>query len=137
MHEPYDDNSSEPHKFYFQIDTEWIQKYINSLISKMNPEWIDYATLDKVLNDSSQYTTPTLPDGFSPISLPVNSWLSSIAEAHSSLYLGNNYYNEGVWKKAHFAKNCLTTEYKQHLNANAVHILQQPNYYKGMFDIQN
>lgn len=103
--------NDDPYKFYFQIDTEWIQKYMDSLINK--------------LSESCQ------------ISLPVSSWLPSIAEESASLYLGNNYYNEGVWKKVHFVKDNLTIQYKQHLNANATHILQQPNYHKGMYDIQN
>jgi hypothetical protein len=113
--------NDDPYKFYFQIDTDWIQKYMDSLIKKL----------------SESYETPLLPAGFKPISLPVSSWLSSIAGDNSSLYLGNNYWNEGVWKKKHFIQNKLASEYVNHLQSHARHFLQQPNYYKGLHEILN
>lgn len=117
--EEYNDD---PYKFYFQIDTEWIQKYMDSLIKKLSEE---------------SYQTPFLPEGFQPISLPVNSWLSSIAGDNSSLYLGNNYWNEGVWKKKHFVQDKLANEYINHLQSHAGYFLRQPKYYKGLYEILN
>jgi len=113
--------NDDPYKFYFQIDTEWIQKYMDSLIKKL----------------SESYQMPVLPEGFESISLPVNSWISSIAEENSSLYLGNNYWNEGVWKKKHFIEDKLQREYVNHLQSHAGHFLLQPKYYKGLYEILN
>lgn len=111
--------NDDPYKFYFQIDTEWIQKYMDSLIKKLSE------------------STPLLPEGFKPISLPVNSWISSIGETKPSLYLGNNYYNEGVWKKKHFVEDKLGNEYIKHLQSHAGYFLRQPKYYKGLHEILN
>lgn len=122
MNNPDDpEYNDDPYKFYFQIDTEWIQKYMDSLIKKL----------------SESYQMPVLPEGFKPISLPVNSWISSIAEENSSLYLGNNYWNEGVWKKKHFIEDKLQREYVDHLQSHAGYFLSQPKYYKGLYEILN
>jgi len=110
--------NDDPYKFYFQIDTEWIQKYMDSLIKKL----------------SESYQTP---EGFKPISLPVNSWISSIAGENSSLYLGNNYWNEGVWKKKHFIEDKLQRQYVNHLQSHAGYFLHEPRYYKGLYEILN
>lgn len=104
-----DDNDS--YKFYFQIDTDWINKYIDQIIHNLKD--------------------------FEPISLPVNSWNSSTDDLKKSLYLGNNYYKEQIWKTKYFIKNKIEIEYKNHIKNNSIHIINQPQYYKGMFDILN
>jgi len=113
----YDDD---PYKFYFQIDTEWIQKYMDSLIKKLGENY-----------------ELQIINGFSPVSLPVNSWISSIGETKNSLYLGNNYYNEDVWKNKHFIENKLHNEYVAHLQSHAGYFLRQPGYYKELYEILN
>ena len=105
-----DSENNDPYKFYFQIDTEWVKKYMDSLI---------------------------LPEGFSPTVLPVNSWFSSIVADKTSLYLGNNYWNEGVWKQKYFIRDKLHEEYVKHLQSNARHFLNQPRHYKGLYEILN
>jgi hypothetical protein len=110
---------NDPYKFYFQIDTEWIKKYMDSLINKI------------------EYQTPLFPKGFSPTVLPVNSWFSSIVADKTSLYLGNNYWNEGVWKQKYFIRNKLQEEYVKHLQSHARHFLNQPRYYEGLYEILN
>lgn len=129
--------NEDPYKFYFQIDTEWIKKYMDSLINKIGYKWIDKEVIEDALKKQPNYNIPLLPDGFSPISLPVSSWLSSIVGDNSSLYLGNNYWNEGVWKKKHFIQDKLATEYINHLKSHAVYFLQQPKYYEGLYEILN
>lgn len=129
--------NDDPYKFYFQIDTEWVKKYMDSLLNKIEYKWISKDVIEDVVNNLSNYNTPLLPDGFSPVSLPVNSWLSSIAEDKTSLYLGNNYCNEGVWKNKHFVHNKLNIEYRLHLQSHIKHFLSQPNYYRCMFEILN
>ena len=120
MHEPYDDD---PYKFYFQFDTEWIAKYIDEIVKKLSESGFEY----KITNI----------EGFPYKSLPVNSYFSNTAEDSSSLYLGNNYWNEGVWKKKHFIQNKLQSEYVNHLQSNAGYFLRQPQYYKGLYEILN
>jgi hypothetical protein len=124
MHEPYDDDiPDDPYKFYFQFDTEWITKYIDEIVKKLSESGFEY----KITNI----------EGFPYKSLPVNSYFSNTAEDSSSLYLGNNYWNEGVWKKKHFIQNKLQNEYVNHLQSNAGYFLRQPQYYKGLYEILN
>jgi hypothetical protein len=137
MHQDSDNYEDDPYKFYFQIDTEWIKKYMDSLLNKIEYKWISKDIIEDVLNNIPPYNAPLLPNGFSPISLPVNSWLSSTVGDKTSLYLGNNYWNEGVWKKQHFITNKLQSEYVKHLQSNANHFLHQPKYYKGLYEILN
>ena len=137
MHEPYDnDIPDDPYKFYFQIDTEWIKKYMDSLLDKIEYKWISKDIIDDALKNLPQYKIEPV-DGFPFVSLPVNSWLSNTVADSSSLYLGNNYWNEGVWKKKHFMHDKLQTEYVQHLQSHAEHFLNQPKYYKGLYEILN
>jgi hypothetical protein len=121
MSEPFDDN--DPYKFYFQFDTEWIGKYIDEIVKKLSESGWDY----KITNI----------EGFPYKSLPVNSWFSNTAGDKTSLYLGNNYWNEGVWKKKHFIQDALHNEYVKHLQSNAGYFLRQPRYYKGLYEILN
>lgn len=123
--------NDDPYKFYFQIDTEWLKKYMDNLFKGVNFNKLD--GIENLFN----YSPSVLPEGFKPISLPVSSWLSSIAEDQTSLYLGNNYWNEGVWKKKHFIEDKLASEYIQHLQSHAVYFLQQPKYYDGLYEILN
>lgn len=123
--------NDDPYKFYFQIDTEWLKKYMDDLFKGVNFNKLD--GIESLFN----YSPSVLPEGFKPISLPVSSWLSSIAGDNSSLYLGNNYWNEGVWKKKHFIEDKLASEYIKHLQSHAGYFLQQPKYYKGLYEILN
>lgn len=123
MHEPYDDVPDDPYKFYFQFDTEWITKYIDEIVKKLSESGYDY----KITNI----------EGFPYKSLPVSSWFSSTAGNKNSLYLGNNYWNEGIWKKKHFIHNQLQSEYVLHLQSHARHVVSQPRYYNGLYEILN
>lgn len=53
------------------------------------------------------------------------------------MYLGNNAFQEPIWKMKYFLIDEISQAYKKHIVANAKHFLQQPEYYKGMFDILN
>lgn len=61
---------------------------------------------------------------------------SKIDEEYFS-YLGNNNYDEPVWKEEYFVDNELEKYYKNYLISNAKYILEQPNYYRGLFDNLN
>lgn len=54
-----------------------------------------------------------------------------------SVYIGNNNYDETVWKYQYFVSNKMEREYKNYLASNASYILQQPNYYRSMFENLN
>jgi hypothetical protein len=124
MHEPYDDDIPDnPYKFYFQFDTEWIGKYIDQIVKKLSESGWDY----KITNI----------EGFPYKSLPVSSWFSSTAGDKNSLYLGNNYWNEGIWKKKNFIHNQLQSEYVLHLQSHVRHVVSQPRYYNGLYEILN
>lgn len=71
-------------------------------------------------------------------SFPVKSFgFSDIDWDKSHLYLGTNTYKELIWKNKYFAKDDGYQKYIKHLQSHAVHFLQQPLYYKGLFDIMN
>jgi hypothetical protein len=132
-----DPENNDPYKFYFQIDTEWVKKYMDSLLNKIEYKWISKEDIEDALKNLSNYNTPLLPDGFSPIALPVNDYFSNTAGDKTSLYLGNNQYNEGIWKIKYFVYHKLQKEYELHLQSHASHIVRQPQYYQSLHEILN
>jgi len=135
MHEDYEDdnyddyedsqdNYGSQHKNYFKFDPnawdtwgKWLQDALNDIVEYSPNMW---------------YVS-----GFPFKSIPVNDYFSKSGSFKNSLYLGNNHYKESIYKTKYFIHNKLDSDYKNHLRSNAVHFLQQPNYYKGMFDILN
>lgn len=139
MHDPYDDEDDgydddhydyddvneyeDPYKFYFKFDvsnlplSEWIQKAINDLLG--NSYDIQHVY------------------GFPITNVPVNYWNPDTAKSNSLQYLGSNKYGEPIWKQVFFLHNKIQIAYKNHLMSNAKHFVEQPNYYRGMFDILN
>lgn len=72
------------------------------------------------------------------VSFPVNDLIPNTAGGlNSPLYLGNNHFNEGVWKMKYFVYNPIQIQYVRHLESNAVYFISQPNYYRGLYDILN
>jgi len=124
----YDDSSQDnlesQHKNYFKFDPDAWDAW-----GKM---------LYEALNDIVEYPSNVwyIGPGFDK-SLPVNDYFSNAGSFKNSLYLGNNHYKEPVYKTKYFVHDKLETQYKNHLVANAVHFLKQPNYYMGLFDILN
>lgn len=141
MHEPYDDyddyynddyddsheydkSQSDWNKFYFKFDMD----------SSPLSEWVD-KMMEDILN---QYEyKPLNIFGFPFVSFPVNSFFPNTGDVKNHLYLGKNYYDESVFKKYHFVKDDLKNSYINHIRTHSVHFLQQPSYYKSMFDILN
>jgi hypothetical protein len=137
MNNPDNPEDNDPYKLYFQIDTEWVKKYMASLLNKIEYKWITKEVIEDALKNLPNYNTPLLPDGFSPISLPVNDYFSNTAGDKTSLYLGNNQYNEGIWKMKYFVYNKLQKEYELHLQSHAGYVVSQPRYYESLFEILN
>ena len=52
-------------------------------------------------------------------------------------FFGNNYNDDALWKRKYFIKKDVEIAYKNHIQSNAKHILKEPSYYKGMFEILN
>lgn len=128
MHQKPEENNEEDKikKHYFQID-------VNSLSSSESfSEW-----LGKILSDIDFMNV--IP-GFPVVSLPMTD-LDPIYGGsifiNTPLYLGNNQYNEPVFKNKHFLVDSLKNQYVNHLRSHAGHFVRQPVYYKGMFDILN
>ena len=109
----YDQSQSDWNKFYFKFDVTY------SPLS----DWIN-TTIDKLLGDQF-------------VAFPVNDCLSNAGEGTSLLYLGNNQYNETVWKNKYFIQDKTQDEYIKHLQGHIKHFVAQPSYYKGLFDILN
>jgi len=142
MNDPYDD---EPYNDYDDYDDSHDYDYSQSDWKKfyfkfdINPYGSLSDWFKKMMEDLINYKTPTLPEGFSPVSFPVNDLFSQYTASGSNplLYLGNNHYNEPIWKKKDFIQDKLGIAYVLHLQSNAGHFISQPRYYKGLFDILN
>ena len=68
--------------------------------------------------------------------IPITDWLSDVYSSNYQ-HIGINKYNEGVWKHKYFISDPIHVQYINHIRANSVYFLSQPNYYRGMFDILN
>lgn len=122
-----EDKDKDINKHYFHIDVSSLYSFDSF------SEWI------KTLIDHTKYDVQNIV-GFPVFSLPVTD-LNPIYGGNTiksiPLYLGNNQYNESIYKAKHFIADNLKIEYLNHLKSHAIHFVQQPNYYKGLFDILN
>jgi hypothetical protein len=134
MHEDYEDDNYDDDNSQDNLESQY-KKYF-----KFDPDAWDawgkmlYNTLNDIVESSPNVW---YVHGFPFKSIPVNDYFSNAGSFKSSLYLGNNHYKEPIYKTQYFVHNKLQSDYKNHLISNALHFLQQPNYYKGMFDILN
>jgi hypothetical protein len=126
-YEDSQDDLESHHKNYFKFDPDAWDAWGKML----------YDTLNDIVEYPSNvwYIDASFP--IAKGSFPVNDYFSNAGSFKNSLYLGNNHYKEPIYKSKYFIHNKLDTEYKNHLIANAIHFLKQPNYYMGMFDILN
>jgi hypothetical protein len=119
------DNLESQHKNYFKFDPDAWDAW-GKLLTDALSNIVEYPS-------NVWYIGPKFPKG----SVPVNDYLSSTGSFKHSLYLGNNHQKQPIYKTKYFIHDVLNTSYKNHIVANAVHFLQQPHYYRGMFDILN
>ena len=139
MHEDYDnddydyddsqDDLENKYKHYFKFDPtawdawgKWLQKALDDIVESSPNVW---------------YIGPKSIEGFPHKSFPVNSYFSNTGKDKTFQYLGNNYQGSPIWKKKYFVHDPINTIYKKHIESNAIHFLNQPHYYKGLFDILN
>ena len=118
----YDQGQSNLDKFYFKfyVDStplsDWFKNAIDDMIKNTPPKKIDWKS-------ASVPMTGLFP--------------SYLGASNTPLYVGNNQYQEPIWKTKYFIEDKIDTSYRNHIKNNPVHFIQQPNYYKGMFDILN
>ena len=119
------DNLESHYKHYFKFDPDAWDAWGKML----------YNTLNNIVEDPSSvwYVTP----GFPKKLLPVNSWTSNAGKDKSFQYLGSNYQGQPIWKNKYFVSDPINIIYRKHIESHPVYFLQQPNYYKGLFDILN
>lgn len=131
MHEDYDDYDDED---YDHNDNKY-QHYF-----KFDPEAWDawgkllYESLEGIIELSPNvwYIGKNLPKEL----FPVNSYCPSTGDSVHQC-LGTNYQGQEIWKYKYFISDSLKNEYILHLQSHARHFINQPEYYKGMFEILN
>ena len=128
-HEDYDDDeykyypdggewSKNSFKFDWSVWEKWLKDVIDDIIEE---------------NDNTWVVKPKQSEKF-PVS---DSTPKDVDNSQLFAYLGSNHYQEGVWKTKYFIKDEINELWNKHIQANAVHFLKQPRYYKGLFDILN
>lgn len=139
MHEEYDnygdddyedshDDLESQYKHYFKFDPEAWDAWGKML----------YDALNDIVESSSNvwYVMPSI-EGFPKKSFPVSSYFSNTGKDKTFQYLGSNYQNSQIWKKKYFIYDPIQHNYINHIQSHAIHFIQQPYYYKGLFDILN
>lgn len=126
MHEPYDDFEKEDdkNKFYFKFDVDAFSK---SLDGYLNDLFKDYD-----LDDLFEQTKKLESYIFQLYAEP-----TPIVDKNTFIFLGKNSYDETIYKNKFFAVDSLHIEYLNHLRSHPDYFLQQPAYYKSMFEILN
>ncbi len=127
----YDDNQDDlenKYKHYFKFDPEAWDAWGKMLYDSLN---------DIVDNGSNEWYIISNIDGFPKKWFPVSSYFSNAGKDKTFQYLGSNYQNAKVWKNKYFICDPLQHTYINHIQSHAVHFMQQPHYYKGLFDILN
>ena len=135
MHEDYDynddydyddsqDDLENKYKHYFKFDPEAWDTWGKMLYSALN---------DIVESSPNVWCI----GGFPSKKFPVSSYFSNTGKSKTFQYLGNNYQNSQVWKNKYFVYDPIQHNYVNHIQSHAVYFMQQPHYYKGLFDILN
>lgn len=123
-HEDYDDDEYNHYPEYNEYGYPIHSKKFN----------IDWELWEKFLAD-------TIKDIFSE---NPNTWIvdqqsttNNSNQNNKFLFFGKNNYSEDIWKTKYFIKRDFDIFFKNHFVAHAKHILIQPEYYRGLFDILN
>lgn len=119
----YDHPSLNPNQWSYKFDVgpeTPLSKWINDIVSNF-------------IGPFEMFNIP----GFPPVKFPVSSWNPDTGEGNTFQYLGSNYQKQPIWKKQYFVVDKINNEYKLHIQSHAKHFVEQPTYYKGMFEILN
>lgn len=127
-YEDSQDDVENKYKHYFKFDPEAWDAWGKMLYSALN---------DIVESSPNVWYISSNIEGFPKKSFPVSSYFSNTGKDKTFQYLGNNYQNSQVWKKKYFIYDPIQHRYINHIQSHAVHFINQPHYYKGLFDILN
>jgi len=117
MNENQNEDDEGQHKFYFKFDVD----AFSDLFKDYSLDDLFEQSIKKIESYMFQaYSEPT-----------------PLVDINTFILLGKNSYNEEVYKNKFFAVDALHIEYLNHLRSHAAHFLQQPQYYRGMFEILN
>lgn len=135
MHEPYDEYEDDDYNDDYNYDDSY--DYNSKFYFKFdNNAWIDW--LEQAMKDLVEYPKGTwsfyLPSSLFPVNVDPS---KAGGKKSSHLFLGINSFKEDVWKPKYFAVNDGNIKYMKHLESNAVYFLNEPLYYKGLFNIMN
>lgn len=117
------DNQSIPFSFDWNAWELWLSDVIKEIVADEN-------------NDSVSWTF-TFPDYSASKQTKTNNSLDDQEASKKFLYLGQNLFDEGMWKYKYFIKNYINIEYQQHLISHAKYVLSQPLYYRSLYEIMN
>lgn len=112
----------QPFKFDWTVWEQWLENTLNDIVQDQDPNTWQVGW---------NITPPPVPQE----EIPVND--SPIDIELELLYFGENQYGEGIWKTKYLNHNYFDQFYKNHFIAHAAHIVRQPHYYRGLFDMQN
>lgn len=124
-HEDYDDDEYNYYPSYNDYGYPELSKKFS----------IDWAAWEKWLSD----TIKEITQDNSGV-LFVGSHLSKNNKKSTNsnfMYLGKNNYDETIWKTKYFNQNKLEIQYKNHLAQYAAYFLNQPQYYRALFENLN
>jgi len=93
-------------------------------------KWLKAAMQDIVFNDNGEWIVSS---GY----LPNKQQNKENEISQKFLYFGQNQYDESIWKYKCFISNYFDQQYRNHFMSHASHIVRQPVYYRGMFDMLN
>lgn len=132
-HEDYDDDEYNYYPQYneygypeyskkFNIDwaawEKWLSKTIKEIVEEDENIWVFSSPYKKEKPSYDQEKSKKIDDKY-------------------FIYLGNNHYNEPIWKAKYFVLDKIAVQYKKHISYRPKYLLIQPNYYKSMFEILN
>ena len=129
-HSDYDDDDYNYYPEYNNYGYPYSKKF--DLNWAAWEEWLS----DAIKEIANEKDNVWLFGGYKPLSKKGNPTSKKLDDKYF-MYLGNNQYDEAVWKTKYFDINKLELQYKNHLASNASYFLKQPMYYRGMFDNLN
>ena len=138
MHEPYEEDEYDDdyydydkNQWYYKFDvsqnpifSKWVNDIVNNIINPLDDSIM--SQLDKLFGIDPKKTYV----------FPVNSWNPNTVN-NKFQYLGSNYHKEPIWKSKYWIHNEINNQYIKHIQSNAKHFIQQPSYYRSLFDILN
>jgi len=129
-HSDYDDDDYNYYPEYNDYGYPYSKKF--DLNWAAWEEWLS----DAIKEIANEKDNVWLFGGYKPLSKKGNSTSKKLDDKYF-MYLGNNQYDEAIWKTKYFNINKLELQYKNQLASYPGYFLSQPQYYKGLFENLN